>query len=665
MPGALRPSLDLSQKSNVIPSINRRTEATAEDFKELSDIANNHANILDELTQAENRNLFYGIFESKELLEAAFENVQEDGIAIIDPQVGQQIIAKYKNGAWTYQEVTAPIQFYPTKLDRPANGETGIWYIVLDEKKAYLWVGGWLGIGTDGQNGISAYQVAVAFGFQGTENEWLASLIGDSAFQIAVNNGFEGTEAEWVASLGGIPGKSAYEVAQDEGFQGTVQEWLDSLVGAPGAPGQDGDSAYQIWLDQGNAGTEADFLEWLKGDPGNPGKSAYQTWLDNGNVGTEADFLEWLKGDPGAPGEVTAQQLADAKQEAIDSANAYTDLQVASSNAWQNRYTDIAALLAGQNNQSIDKFQFVLNASADATVDSGWAVYELKDNATKTANLSDYRKLSEQESMDVAASGESVDTSNLAKLDANNLFVNALNRFGAELLIGREYYSGTWDSGLSISRTDYNNPSKYAILAKSKRTPSGWKTILNFQTSFGENIETAFQIDRQQTNGIVRFFVQTDFNGVVNFNSPITPPGIVINGRAGNNIMSWPEFGNSAGGQITGSSATNDTTAGGNPTRYVDYKVFSSLATSNWLGVMRWFVQNGNDGGTEVKAMQVYALPGQNEAVLKVFGTVTFNKLDLTNLIEATDDADASSKGVPIGYAYVNSTTGAVHKRRS
>jgi len=177
MPGALRPSDDLSKKSNVTPSINRRTEATAEDFKELSDITTNHANLLDELTQAENRNLFYGIFESKELLEAAFDNVEEDGIAIVDPQVGQQIIAKYKNGVWTYQEVTAPIQFYPTKLDRPANGETGIWYIVLDEKKAYLWYGGgWLGIGTDGQNGISAYQIAVAYGFVGTEEEWLDSI---------------------------------------------------------------------------------------------------------------------------------------------------------------------------------------------------------------------------------------------------------------------------------------------------------------------------------------------------------------------------------------------------------------------------------------------------------------------------------------------------------
>ena len=38
----------------------------------------------------------------------------------------------------------------------------------------------------------------------------------------------------------GAQGKSAYELAQDNGFQGTMQEWLASLVGADGANGVDG-----------------------------------------------------------------------------------------------------------------------------------------------------------------------------------------------------------------------------------------------------------------------------------------------------------------------------------------------------------------------------------------------------------------------------------------
>lgn len=63
--------------------------------------------------------------------------------------------------------------------------------------------------GLPGSLGRSAYQIAVANGFIGTEAQWLASLQGAdgigvdglSAYEIAVANGFVGTEAEWVISL--------------------------------------------------------------------------------------------------------------------------------------------------------------------------------------------------------------------------------------------------------------------------------------------------------------------------------------------------------------------------------------------------------------------------------------------------------------------------------
>ncbi len=48
---------------------------------------------------------------------------------------------------------------------------------------------------------LSAYDIAVQNGFEGTEQEWLNSLKGKSAYEIAVQNGFEGTEQEWLASL--------------------------------------------------------------------------------------------------------------------------------------------------------------------------------------------------------------------------------------------------------------------------------------------------------------------------------------------------------------------------------------------------------------------------------------------------------------------------------
>lgn len=48
--------------------------------------------------------------------------------------------------------------------------------------------------------GKSAYEIAVAHGFDGTEEEWLFYIKGKSAYELAVLNGYKGTEEEWLAS---------------------------------------------------------------------------------------------------------------------------------------------------------------------------------------------------------------------------------------------------------------------------------------------------------------------------------------------------------------------------------------------------------------------------------------------------------------------------------
>lgn len=101
-----------------------------------------------------------------------------------------------------------------------------------------------------GPKGLSAYEIAVANGFAGTEDEWLLALKGAdgedgddglSAYQVAVENGFAGSEAEWLMTIKGVPGengKSAYEVAQSLGYSGTEDEWLTSLKGEKGDDGE-------------------------------------------------------------------------------------------------------------------------------------------------------------------------------------------------------------------------------------------------------------------------------------------------------------------------------------------------------------------------------------------------------------------------------------------
>lgn len=159
-------------------------------------------------------------------------------------------------------------------------------------------------------NGKSAFQVAVELGFQGTEAEWLASLTGDSAYDEAVAAGYNGTKAQWLDSL---KGKSAFQIAKDGGYTGTEAQWLASLVGQSaydiakdldptvGTEAQwldslKGSSAYQVAVDNGFVGTEATWLQSLVG------KSAYQVAVANGFTGTEAEFLTSLKGKDGTNG---------------------------------------------------------------------------------------------------------------------------------------------------------------------------------------------------------------------------------------------------------------------------------------------------------------------------------------------------------------------------
>ena len=101
-----------------------------------------------------------------------------------------------------------------------------------------------------GDNGKSAYEIAVAHGYKGTEQEWLDSLKGDK----------------------GEDGLSAFNIAQLNGFEGTYVEWLKSLKGKDGASAT-ADNAHQLLL-QGNVWCESanvdDVLTALIGNIGKP-----------------------------------------------------------------------------------------------------------------------------------------------------------------------------------------------------------------------------------------------------------------------------------------------------------------------------------------------------------------------------------------------------------
>ena len=81
--------------------------------------------------------------------------------------------------------------------------------------------------------GESAYDIAVRYGFEGTEEEWIASLKGADGKN--GEDGVDGVDGE-AGDDGedGAAGKSAYELAVEQGFEGDEDEWLESLNGKDG-----------------------------------------------------------------------------------------------------------------------------------------------------------------------------------------------------------------------------------------------------------------------------------------------------------------------------------------------------------------------------------------------------------------------------------------------
>ena len=66
------------------------------------------------------------------------------------------------------------------------------------------------------------------------------------------------------------------------------------IPGPQGDPGEDGISAYEVWLELGNTGDEQAFIDSLKGDQGDPGEPGEDIDLDWPDGTTLGDTLTWI-----------------------------------------------------------------------------------------------------------------------------------------------------------------------------------------------------------------------------------------------------------------------------------------------------------------------------------------------------------------------------------
>nr|DAM70609.1 MAG TPA: tail sheath protein [Caudoviricetes sp.] len=98
--------------------------------------------------------------------------------------------------------------------------------------------------GLKGDTGLSAYELAVKHGYQGTEEQFAKDIIPKSNYERAKElEGFVGTEVDYLNSLHGAPGESIYDIAVRRGFVGSEQTYLESQKG------RDGKDAYQLYLE--------------------------------------------------------------------------------------------------------------------------------------------------------------------------------------------------------------------------------------------------------------------------------------------------------------------------------------------------------------------------------------------------------------------------------
>ena len=142
---------------------------------------------------------------------------------------------------------------------------------------------------------------------------------------------------------------------------------------------------------------------------------------------TQNNYNFWLLG---SNSDVSAPNSLMAFRYSRKNLNAATVVQ---KEPVENTYVDIVAMLADQNNQTDGYIQFVTDATADTTVDNGWAYYEYLDDGF--GDLQDYRKLSEEESMEfegIELPVEMTDVNGLVGALADKLALGGLVGYNAQ-----------------------------------------------------------------------------------------------------------------------------------------------------------------------------------------------------------------------------------------
>lgn len=122
----------------------------------------------------------------------------------------------------------------------------------------------------------SVFQKIVRDGYTGTQEQWLASLVGEevrdesakTAYELACEYGYRASKQVWLETLTHHTPedmqKTPYTIACENGYSGTLVQWLTTLAEDPDMLGRsnsaEGKTDYELACEYGYAGT---FIEWL------------------------------------------------------------------------------------------------------------------------------------------------------------------------------------------------------------------------------------------------------------------------------------------------------------------------------------------------------------------------------------------------------------------
>lgn len=241
---------------------------------------------------------------------------------------------------------------------------------------------------------------------------------------------------------------------------------------------------------------------------------------------------------------------------------------------------------------------------------------------------------------------------------ANTAKLNLPNNFtGRQTLTGNLVVGGTSETArraLVFEKGLDSNPHFWKIRSMSNAKSTGWMSEIHFQIR-KKFSNTYYNILRLHANngdkGKVDINADLEVFGAAKFGG-LTIPTLKLGAGAATEIIQWTS--NIMDGSIK--------VSGYNP-RYTDFEVLSNGPGNGWHAGMRFYCTNGER--TKKLGLTIFndSSGGGSDMKVTAHGKFKPERLDLSALGTYADDIAAASGGVAIGFAYINSATGAVHRR--